>query len=415
MARTLRAPDPARVRAPRTSPTGALRAAPLPGELAGILPLGEALSDALVYSDGDGRIRYLNPEACRMLGCTPAWAVGRPALEVLRTAVPNEDLFAETLVERGAGRDTLLLTRTGSEVPARVTMARLPGGGACAVVRDLTQAQRLQRELRMRERLATVGELAAGVAHEIRNPLAGISSSAQVLLTRFEPRDDRQKFCRVIIDQVDRLDRIITSLLKFARPPEPKLRLARLEDVVARILTLEAERLADLKITVETRLSARMPALYFDPGLIEQVLLNLVVNAEQAMASGGALTIELGVATRRERPIPRSPGRREADAQALGDRRAAPAAPAGPATRRVARLRLIDSGVGIPREIVARLFDPFFTTKASGTGLGLSISQSILQEHGGVISIASREGKGTTVIVELPMEKRNGQRRQDAR
>ncbi|MEP7028359.1 MAG: ATP-binding protein, partial [Candidatus Eisenbacteria bacterium] len=274
--------------------------------------------------------------------------------------------------------------------------------------------QRLQRELRMRERLATLGELAAGVAHEIRNPLAGISSSAQVLLTRFEPRDDRQKFCRVIIEQVDRLDHIITSLLKFARPPEPRLKLARLEEIVERILTLEAERLADLKITVDRRLAPRMPALYIDPALIEQVLLNLVVNAEHAMASGGTLTIELGVASRRERPATRSPGRREADAQALGERRAAPAPALGPVARRVARLRLIDTGVGIPREIVDRLFDPFFTTKAGGTGLGLSISQSILQEHGGVISIASREGRGTTVVVELPLEKRNGQRRQDA-
>jgi signal transduction histidine kinase len=194
------------------------------------------------------------------------------------------------------------------------------------------------------------------------------------------------------------------------------LRLARLEDVVQRILGLEAERLADLKITTQTRFATRMPALYIDPGLIEQVLLNLVVNAEQAMAAGGTLTIELGVATRRERPVQRTAGRREADLREHAERAAqGPASSAAPAARRVARLRLIDTGVGIPREIVARLFDPFFTTKAGGTGLGLSISQSILQDHGGVISIASREGRGTTVVVELPLEKRNGPRRQDTR
>jgi signal transduction histidine kinase len=215
----------------------------------------------------------------------------------------------------------------------------------------------------------------------------------------------------VIIDQVDRLDRIITSLLKFARPPEPKLRLARLEDVVEKILDLEAERLAEAHVTIERHFAARLPALYFDPGLIEQVLLNLVVNATQAMPSGGTLTFELGVATRRDRPVSRTVGRREADAQEHAAR-AAEAPSSSP--RRVARLRLIDTGIGIPREIVSRLFDPFFTTKASGTGLGLSISQSILQEHGGVISIASREGRGTTVVVELPLEKRHGQRRQDA-
>jgi len=417
MARTLRAPSTARDRAPGTATPTPRSDVALPG-LAGVQALGEALTDALLYCDPEGRVRYVNREACRLLDCTAAWPLGRPAAEVLRTAVPAEDLFAEARAGHALARETLLVTRAGSEVPARVSLARLPDGGAWAVLRDLTQAQRLQRELRMRERLATVGELAAGVAHEIRNPLAGISSSAQVLLTRFEPRDDRQKFCRVIIDQVDRLDRIITSLLKFARPPEPRLRLARLEDVVGRILSLEGERLADLKITTQTRFATRMPALYIDPGLIEQVLLNLVVNAEQAMAAGGTLTIELGVATKRERPVQRTAGRREADLRDHAER-AAPApqaaVPAAPAARRVARLRLIDTGVGIPREVVPRLFDPFFTTKAGGTGLGLSISQSILQEHGGVISIASREGRGTTVVVELPLEKRNGPRRQDTR
>ena len=417
MTHTIRAKGPARATSSRSArPARAPGARPLvapkaPPELAAIVPLGEALSDALLYCDAAGRVRFVNHEACRMLECTPAWAVGRSGDEVLRTAVPGEDLFAEARGERAPARETLLVTRHGAEVPARISLARLAAGGVFAVVRDLTHAQRLQRELRLRERLATVGELAAGVAHEIRNPLAGISSSAQVLLTRFEPRDDRQKFCRVIIDQVDRLDRIITSLLKFARPPEPTLRLARLEDVVEKILDLEAERLAEAHVTIERRFAPRLPALYFDPGLIEQVLLNLVVNATQAMPSGGTLTVELGVATRRDRAVPRSPGRREADAQ----EQAARAAEAPATSRRVARLRLIDTGIGIPREIVSRLFDPFFTTKAAGTGLGLSISQSILQEHGGVISIASREGRGTTVVVELPLEKRHGQRRQDAR
>ena len=393
--------------------TRTARARPEPQASPDVLgPIGAALSDALLSCDEGGRVRSVNEEACRLLDLTPAWALGRPGVEVLRTAVPGEDLFAEARGARVPARETLLVTRTGAELPARVTLARLPGGGAIAVVRDLTQSQRLQRELRLRERLASVGELAAGVAHEIRNPLAGISSSAQVLLTRFEPRDDRQKFCRVIIDQVDRLDRIITSLLKFARPPEPRLRQARLEDVATKILELEAERLAEARIQVETRFAARMPALWIDPGLIEQVVLNLVVNAAQAMPQGGTLTIEVGAATKRERPSERTAGRREEDGR--GPERRAGTMHAPP-TRRIARLRVIDTGVGIPREVVPRLFDPFFTTKAAGTGLGLSISQSILQEHGGTISIASKEGRGTTVVVELPLEKRHGQRRQDAR
>src|SRR5439155_25034577 len=151
----------------------------------------------------------------------------------------------------------------------------------------------MQRELRLRERLATVGELAAGVAHEIRNPLAGISSSAQVLLTRFEPRDDRQRFCQVIIEQVNRLDRTVTSLLKFARPPEPELRSADLVEVVERVLVLQAERLAEAGVTVERRVAPEVPPVFIDPALIEQVLLNLVLNAVQAMPEGGVLRWEL--------------------------------------------------------------------------------------------------------------------------
>jgi signal transduction histidine kinase len=129
------------------------------------------------------------------------------------------------------------------------------------------------------------------------------------------------------------------------------------------------------------------------------------------MPAGGTLTVEVGAATRKDRPAERTAGRREEDVRAENGR--AGSAFATP-SRRIARLRVIDTGVGIPREVVPRLFDPFFTTKAAGTGLGLSISQSILQEHGGTISIASKEGRGTTVVVELPLEKRHGQRRQDA-
>jgi PAS domain S-box-containing protein len=400
-------------------------AAPFDEDLASLTRLGDLVSDGLVVADQDGRVRLVNEEACRMLHASSEGARGRAAGEVLRTAVEGEDLLAEAKAGRPVTRETLLLTREGVEVPAQVTTTRLPSGGAVAVLRDLTNAQRLARELRLRDRLATVGELAAGVAHEIRNPLAGISSSAQVLLTRFEPRDDRQRFCRVIIEQVDRLDRIVTSLLKFARPPEPQLRLGRIEDVVDRILELEAEHLADAKVKVERRVAARLPSLYLDPALLEQVFLNLVVNAVQAMPEGGTLTFDVAVAARSAPSRARGRGRRAGDVLARAAEAstessrvvpgAGPLAIGSDVAVNVARIRVMDTGVGIPREVLPRLFDPFFTTKAGGTGLGLSISQSIIQEHGGSISVASREGRGTTVVVELPLEKRHGQRRQDAR
>lgn len=412
--------------APRVGARRATPKAPAPSsasELDSIAALAELLSEGVLLVDAAGVIVHASAEALRVLDAASTWALGKPGGEVLRTAVPGEDLLGDAGPGNPQVRETLLLTRGGSEVPARVTVRRLASGGACAVVRDLTQAQRLQRELRLRERLATVGELAAGVAHEIRNPLAGISSAAQVLLTRFEPRDDRQKFCRVIIEQVDRLDHTVTSLLKFARPPEPQLRAGRIEAVLERVLGLEAEPLAEARVVVERRYAARLPALFIDPGLLEQVMLNLVINAVHAMPAGGTLTVEIGVARGKPRPAERSRGRRSADLGAGGERRGGDAGErrAGGETDAeakvvpVVRVRIIDTGRGIPKEVLPRLFDPFFTTKASGTGLGLSISQSIVQEHGGTISIASREGRGTTVVVELPLEKRHGQRREDAR
>jgi len=150
--------------------------------------------------------------------------------------------------------------------------------------------------------------------------------------------------------------------------------------------------------------------VWIDPDLISQVLLNVTLNAVQAMPGGGTLRFEVR-ATRRRR-VPRGPGRRAND----GPAPAASAAGTGrpPAARDwlvIQQVRVTDSGVGIPRGVLGKLFDPFFSTKPKGTGLGLSICQTIMQEHGGSIEVASREGHGTTVLLDFPVEKRHGERR----
>jgi signal transduction histidine kinase len=273
-------------------------------------------------------------------------------------------------------------------------------------LQDLTVARRMQQELRRHERLATLGQLSAGVAHEIRNPLAGIGTSAQVLLKRFEPRDDRARFVQVILDEVARLDRIVTSLLQYARPRTPELRSATLAGCVDRVIALAADTIQQSGVRVEVEVAPRLAPIYIDPDLVGQVLLNVTLNAVQAMPDGGTLRYEVRK-VRRRRP-PRGPGRRAEDGRA--------ARPPGSGWIEYQQVRVIDTGVGIPRGVLAKMFDPFFTTKASGTGLGLSISQTILQEHAGSIAVDSREGRGTTVFLNFPLEKRHGERRQlDAR
>jgi two-component system sensor histidine kinase HydH len=363
----------------------------------------DRLADGLVMVDAAGRVRFANQAAREMLALGPRAGAGRRGSEIVRSAVPGEDLFEPAGRGRRVETETLLVTARGEEIPVRVSVVPLGEGlGAAAVLTDLTTTRRLEQALRRRERLTLMGQLSAGVAHEVRNPLAGISSSAQVLLGRFEPRDERTRFVKAILDEVSRLDRIVTRLLEFARPEEPRLVRGSLAAAVRRLLATSGEWLAQSSVEVETAIPATVPEAWFDPDLVHQVLLNLVSNSVQAMPRGGRLRLEVRALTRRG--VARGAGRRREDrGRPEGARR-------GPPTR-VVQVRVVDTGEGISKEHLGRLFDPFFTTKPSGTGLGLSICQSIVQEHGGSIHVASRPGNGTTVIVELPVERRQGERR----
>ncbi|HTR97973.1 MAG TPA: ATP-binding protein [Candidatus Acidoferrales bacterium] len=373
-------------------------------------PLVRAFMDdarnGVLLLDSSGRLAAANAAAGRLLGFAPARERGRPAAPLLRTAVAGDDLAREVFRRSRLQREALLQA-PGGEVQALVRSYRLGRPPWVLVtLEDLAQVRRMQQELRRNERLATLGQLAAGVAHEIRNPLAGIGTSAQVLLRRFEPRDDRARFVQVILSEVARLDRIVTSLLQYARPRVPELRSGTLAECVDRVIGLAADAIQQAGVRVEVEVAPRLAPLYIDPDLVTQVLLNVTLNAVQAMPEGGTLRYEVRKA-RRRRP-PRGPGRR------TGDRRNG--RPAGSEWIEYQQVAVVDTGVGIPRGVLEKMFDPFFTTKASGTGLGLSISQTILQEHGGWIAVDSREGRGTTVLLNFPLEKRHGERRQpDAR
>ncbi len=362
---------------------------------------------ATLLVDPEGHVALLNPAARRLFGITGTRGRGRNASELVRTPVPGDDPVQELRAAGTLERELMLVTPEGAEVPVLLRGWRLGRPPWLALVlRDRTQARRMQEELRRHERLATLGQLSAGVAHEIRNPLTGISTNAQVLLRRFEPRDDRARFVRVILEEVGRLDRIVTSLLQYARPRVPQLGPGRLIDIVGRVKDLSADQAAGQGVAIEMT-SEPLPAVWIDADLITQVVLNVTLNALQAMETGGRLRYE--VRRVRRRRAPRGPGRRASDMPE--HRGTARNGEGGPDWMVFQQIRVTDTGSGIPRGQLSKLFDPFFTTKPRGTGLGLSICQSIMQEHGGSIEVASREGRGTTVMLNFPVEKRHGERR----
>jgi len=385
--------------------------APAPGRGARRGPEPLSLASALL-DDSDagvlvvtarGTVERLNAAASRMLGAGAKRAVGRAAGELVHSVVAGEDLVGEALRERSTEHETVLAGPDGQELPVVWRSRRLDDGRTLLVLRDLTHLKRVREDLRRNERLATLGQLAAGAAHEIRNPLAGIGTSAQVLLRRFEPRDDRARFVRVILEEVERLDRIVSSLLQYARPRTPQLAVGALEPLIQKVIGLAAESIRESKVEVDVQVAPRLATVYLDADLVTQVLLNLTLNAVQAMPNGGRLRYEVRHARRRQPK--RGPGRRASDPHTARDRR-------GDTWQRYLQVRVSDTGSGIPRGLLPKLFDPFFTTKARGTGLGLAISQTIMQEHGGTIEVASREGRGTTVLLGFPLEKRHGERRQ---
>ncbi len=236
-------------------------------------------------------------------------------------------------------------------------------------------------QLKKADRLATIGELAAGIAHEIKNPLAGIAGATQVLAGEFGENDPRYPVTQEILKLIERLDSTIRDLLDFARPSVPKIVPTDIADLVRKTLFL-IEGMPEIKnygIDVRLNMDPSMPMVPLDPDLIQQVFLNMAVNAVQAMPDGGTLTIAA---------FP------SADPE-LGE--------VHPPEDYVV-ISFTDTGAGIDNEKLKNIFAPFFTTKVHGTGLGLPITMSLVEQHRGRITVDSHVGKGSVFRVYLPKE-----------
>jgi two-component system sensor histidine kinase HydH len=243
--------------------------------------------------------------------------------------------------------------------------------GQIVLFRDLTEVRGLQREIETNRRLASIGMLAAGVAHEIRNPLSSIKGFATYFKERYRNHPEDQKTAEIMIQEVDRLNRVITQLLEFARPLAIQKKRTPLQILINHSLQMIETQAQEKNIEIEKSFASEPLEAVVDPDRMSQVLLNLYLNAMQSMeGKGGLLTVSLS----REKGPPPS-----------------------------VKISVKDTGTGIAKEDLEHVFDPYFTTKQSGTGLGLAIVHKIIESHQGEIRVESEPGHGTTVSFYLPL------------
>ncbi|MDD3642674.1 MAG: response regulator [Candidatus Krumholzibacteria bacterium] len=333
----------------------------------------ESMHSGVLRTDREGRVIFANRRARELLG------------DVASGAVHIGDLFANTAGSgeffdflRGGAGGTMSIEADctvpgGRTIPVSVNSTvvesdEFTGISLVIVFEDLTARKELEEELRRSDRLRSLGELSAGVAHEIRNPLTGIATTAQVLREKLGEDPERLKYIDVILEEIRRLDDIIRSMLHFGRPAAPRPMEVSMCDIVEEALMLVADSAAEAGVSLRFVSEVDRDMCLLDRDQIKQVVLNLAMNGVQACRSGGEVRVILRPGT-------------------------------DPA---LVRLDFEDSGCGIPAGASDRLYNPFFTTRSNGTGLGLSISRSIVEAHGGRISHESVEGRGATFHVDLP-------------
>jgi len=351
----------------------------------------EAAQDAIITMDGRLTIREFNPAAEQMFGYARLDILGR-SVDILMPAAGREQFLPAMHQYLSTGRGPLAgrqlelngLKADGAEFPMELTVARLGSGSSMtAFARDITSRRSLEAQLRQSQKLEAIGRLASGVAHDFNNILMSIMGAADLLLMQLDDeRTGTRDEATEIKLAVERGAGLTRQLLAFSRRQSARAQAFPLDKVVGGIETM-LRRLIGPEIDFRINKPNEALHVFADPGQIEQVLMNLVVNARDAMPDGGRLTVTM-------------------DGVELDEAAAAAFADGTPG--RYARLSVTDSGHGMDEQTRAKLFEPFFTTKeqGKGTGLGLSIVYGIVKQSAGYITVASEPNKGTTFQIYLP-------------
>jgi len=330
------------------------------------------------------RITVFNREAERITG------ISRDHILKAEISTLPSALFSafDLAFDQGGSRDIDCSLMVGDrEVPIRFgcTLFHSYTGkvlGALIVFTDQTEIKKLEQQIRRTDRLASLGTLAAGMAHEIKNPLVSMKTFTQLLPERYDDPDFRDTFSNLLGDEVSRIDRIVNQLLRFARPAKPSLTPVSLHAIIENTLNLVKQQLRQRNINLDRQFTAESDRIQGDSDMLAQAMLNFFLNAIDAIAERGNLVVRTEMIH-----VPTN------QYDLWGH----------PVTVSRLRLSIQDNGPGIPPENLTHVFDPFFTTKASGTGLGLSVSHGIIHEHDGVIEVDSEVGRGTTFHLIFPL------------
>ncbi len=344
----------------------------------------QSIPTGVLTIDSRGVVTSLNGAAERLLGLRASVMVGRPIDDVLHTAPDlaawmHSALAGERLVQE---RDLTLSAGGGRRVTVRASASELrnesgQSDGLVILLRDITEVNRLELQLRRSDKLAALGTLAAGVAHEVKNPLHALSLNLHLLQQEVESPEasatEIKGYFEILRSELHRIHRIVENFLRFSKPSIPEVKPLDLNGLLERVLSLIAFDAADHGVSIETVFDPTLQSVPGDEGQLSQVFLNLVINALQAMPSGGGLVL-----TTRSR-------------------------------NGWAEVAVRDTGEGIEREILPHVFDPYFTTRPRGVGLGLAIAHRIMEGHRGTIDVESEVGTGTTMVVRLPMIRSKGE------
>ena len=334
-------------------------------EVVNSLPVG------LIATDKDGRIAFYNSAAERITGLDLAQARGKEPDTFLPSHLcgltKNLDL-GEPISEREMECEFT----ENKVVPVSISASRIINEedqfvGQVLIIRDLGEVRHLQDEIRLKEKLAAIGGLAAGVAHEIRNPLSSIKGIASYYKSKFADGSEDKEMAGVMIAEVDRLNRVISELLEFAGPAKLNRKPSDMNELLKHSARLVEQEAAAQKIGMQLNLTSDSVIADVDPDRLTQCFLNLFLNGLQAMESGGLLSVSTSTG----------------------------------ATGTVV-IDIRDNGPGISAEDISKIFDPYFTTKANGTGLGLAIVLKIIEAHDGQIRVRSNTGQGTVFSITLP-------------